>query len=147
MTQEKMPKDKHPKISIITPSYNQGDFIEETILSVINQNYPNYEHIIIDGASTDKTLSVLRKYKRKIRYISEEDEGQVVTGANTTRGASRPAGAANTEAAAWVLPRPRAVVGGGLLKPVPLAIGAKVHFRLNADPIEVLLDLTGRGQR
>lgn len=66
-----------PKISIITPSYNQGNFIEETILSVINQDYPNIEYIIIDGGSTDNTKEVIKKYADKIHYwISEPDKGQ-----------------------------------------------------------------------
>ncbi len=66
-----------PKISIITPSYNQGQFIEETILSVIDQDYPNVEYIIMDGGSTDDTLSVIEKYTDKIAYWeSKQDKGQ-----------------------------------------------------------------------
>jgi len=66
-----------PKISIVTPSYNQGQFIEETIRSILLQNYPNLEYIIIDGASTDNSVDIIKKYERWITYwVTEKDRGQ-----------------------------------------------------------------------
>lgn len=66
-----------PKISVVVPSYNQGRFIEKTICSIYQQNYPNLELIVIDGGSTDDTLNIIYKYEGYIDFwISEEDSGQ-----------------------------------------------------------------------
>jgi glycosyltransferase involved in cell wall biosynthesis len=66
----------YPKISIITPNYNGVKFIEKTVQSVLNQNYPNLEYIVVDGGSTDGSLKVIKKYDSKItKIISEPDNG------------------------------------------------------------------------
>ncbi|MDF5725947.1 MAG: glycosyltransferase family 2 protein [Rhizonema sp. PD37] len=75
---ERMPDGSEwPRISIVTPSYNYGRFIEETIRSVLLQGYPNLEYILIDGRSTDNTVDIIHKYEQYLTYwISEPDEGQ-----------------------------------------------------------------------
>jgi len=66
----------YPKICIVTPNFNGGKFLEETILSVINQNYPNLEYILIDGGSTDNSLSIINKYSKYFAYWeSHPDNG------------------------------------------------------------------------
>ena len=75
-----MKKKSKPLVSIVTPSYNQGIFIEETIKSVKNQNYENIEHLIYDGGSTDETIKILKKYEKyeyyNLKWVSEKDKGQ-----------------------------------------------------------------------
>ncbi len=66
----------YPKITIVTPNYNCEKYLEKTILSVINQNYPNLEYIIIDGGSNDSSVEIIKKYKNYLTYwISEPDNG------------------------------------------------------------------------
>lgn len=65
-----------PLVSIITPSYNQGKFIRETIESVLSQDYDNIEYIVVDGLSTDNSLDIIKEYEGRLTFISEKDHGQ-----------------------------------------------------------------------
>jgi len=70
---------KYPLVTIITPTYNRVSFLEETILSVLNQNYPSIEYIVLDDGSTDKSLEVIKKFKDKVIWESHVNIGEVKT--------------------------------------------------------------------
>ncbi len=75
---KKLDQKSNPLVSIVTPSLNQGRYIEETIASVVNQTYKNFEHIIMDGGSTDDTIDIVKKYAAdgRIKWHSGKDTGQ-----------------------------------------------------------------------
>ncbi|MBX5495343.1 MAG: glycosyltransferase [Bryobacteraceae bacterium] len=80
---------REPLVSIVTPTYNMAKYLEETIQSVLSQDYPHIEYLVMDAGSTDGTLEILRKYEGRLRYVSEPDDGQadaVNKGIRQTRG-------------------------------------------------------------
>ena len=71
--------DNKPLITVVTPSFNQAEYISTCLNSVLNQTYDRLEHIVVDGGSTDQTLNILRDYKsrdERLKFTSQPDEGQ-----------------------------------------------------------------------
>jgi glycosyltransferase involved in cell wall biosynthesis len=83
-------KQEFPGITLVTPSFNQGQFLEEAILSIIGQGYPSLEYFVVDGGSTDGSIDVIRKYADRITWwVSEKDGGQsagLIKGFSRARG-------------------------------------------------------------
>lgn len=65
-----------PSVSIVTPSYQQGPYLDRTIRSVLDQRYPRLEYVVMDGGSTDESLAILRRHEGRLRWVSEKDRGQ-----------------------------------------------------------------------
>lgn len=66
-----------PRITVVTPSFNQGQFLEETMRSVLDQNYPNLEYIVCDGGSTDNSVEIIKRYRDRLAWwVSQKDKGQ-----------------------------------------------------------------------
>lgn len=113
------PSGRWPRITVVTPSLDQGDFIEDTILSTLNQGYPNLQHIIVDGGSTDGTAAILARYAGRIEAIMEPDAGQADA---INKGFAR----ADGDILAWLN-------SDDMLAPGALHMAALAHLRTGAD--------------
>lgn len=108
------------RITVVTPSFNQGEYIEETLLSVLNQNYPNLEYIVVDGDSTDQTRSILESYRERLaKLIIEPDGGQSEA---INKGFKRSTG----ELLIWIN-------SDDMLAPGALHLAALTYLKLNCD--------------
>src|SRR5262245_10149752 len=123
-----------PRVSVVTPSYNQGQFIEETIRSVLLQGYPDLEFIIIDGGSSDQTVEIFKKYESWLTYwVSERDKGQSHA---INKGLARTTG----DLFNWInsddllLPGALAAVGGASCREEAIA-GAVLNFGTSASQV------------
>ncbi len=123
-----------PRITLVTPSLNQGEYLAETLDSVLSQGYPNLEYIVIDGGSSDASVEILQRYSRHLRYwVSEPDRGQSDA---LIKGFSRATG----ELMNWInaddLLRPgslQAVADAWVAEPADLIVGEDIQFTASVD--------------
>jgi glycosyltransferase involved in cell wall biosynthesis len=124
-----------PRITVVTPSFNQGRFLEQTILSVLEQNYPNVEYFVVDGGSSDNSVDIIRKYSSDITWwVSERDKGQTDA---LIKGFSRASG----DVLGWI--NSDDFLEPGALNSVGLAYG-KNPGSLIAGNVKLFSDSTGR---
>ena len=94
-----------PRISVVTPCLNQGAFLEETIRSVLDQNYPNLEYVVVDGGSTDGSIEIIKKYADRLSWWTSEPDGGHFDAIN--KGFARTSG----EIMGWIIPMTSTCLG------------------------------------